>query len=168
MSSANLTAKSHFQMSPSRASWVSGAEMQALAVDTRSAASWVPRSTKRCFLNCCAERVARIRTGRMPQNAWKHWEGLPLLQAEVRNLKNTVWKTLLWVSTPEFWEKLGNYFSKVSQNTSKGVCSLSSWKRRKWRKWRKMGHPQNCVCPDVCSGIAHASGKAPLSGQGVC
>ena len=29
------------------------------------------------------------------------------------------------------------------------------------------GHPQTCVYPDVCLGIAHVSGKAPLSGQGV-
>ena len=28
------------------------------------------------------------------------------------------------------------------------------------------GHPQTCVYPDVCLGIAHVSGKAPLSGQG--
>ena len=30
-----------------------------------------------------------------------------------------------------------------------------------------IGHPQTCVYPDVCLGIAHVSGKAPLSGQGV-
>ena len=29
------------------------------------------------------------------------------------------------------------------------------------------GHPQTCVYPDVCLGIAHVSGKVPLSGQGV-
>ena len=29
------------------------------------------------------------------------------------------------------------------------------------------GHPQTCVYPDVCLGIAHVSGKAPLPGQGV-
>ena len=29
------------------------------------------------------------------------------------------------------------------------------------------GHPQTCVYPDVCLGIAHVSGKTPLSGQGV-
>ena len=29
------------------------------------------------------------------------------------------------------------------------------------------GQPQTCVCPDVCLGIAHVSGKVPLSGQGV-
>ena len=27
--------------------------------------------------------------------------------------------------------------------------------------------PQTCVCPDVCLGIAHVSGKVPLPGQGV-
>ena len=27
--------------------------------------------------------------------------------------------------------------------------------------------PQACVYPDVCLGIAHVSGKAPLPGQGV-
>ena len=32
---------------------------------------------------------------------------------------------------------------------------------------KKIGHPQTCVYPDVCLGIAHASGKVPLSGQGV-
>ena len=31
----------------------------------------------------------------------------------------------------------------------------------------KIGHPQTCVYPDVCLGIAHVSGKVPLSGQGV-
>ena len=30
-----------------------------------------------------------------------------------------------------------------------------------------IGHPQTCVYPDVCLGIAYVSGKAPLSGQGV-
>ena len=30
-----------------------------------------------------------------------------------------------------------------------------------------VGHPQTCVYPDVCLGIAHVSGKLPLSGQGV-
>ena len=30
-----------------------------------------------------------------------------------------------------------------------------------------LGHPQTCVHPDVCLGITHVSGKAPLSGQGV-
>ena len=30
----------------------------------------------------------------------------------------------------------------------------------------KFAHPQACVYPDVCLGIAHVSGKAPLSGQG--
>ena len=30
----------------------------------------------------------------------------------------------------------------------------------------KFGHPQTCVYPDVCLGIAHVSGKAPLPGQG--
>ena len=30
-----------------------------------------------------------------------------------------------------------------------------------------IGHPQTCVYPDVCLGIAHVSGKVPLSGQGV-
>ena len=30
-----------------------------------------------------------------------------------------------------------------------------------------VGHPQTCVYPDVCLGIAHVSGKVPLSGQGV-
>ena len=29
-----------------------------------------------------------------------------------------------------------------------------------------LGHPQTCVYPDVCLGIAHVSGKGPLSGQG--
>ena len=29
------------------------------------------------------------------------------------------------------------------------------------------GHPRTCVYPDVCLGIAHVSGKVPLSGQGV-
>ena len=29
-----------------------------------------------------------------------------------------------------------------------------------------LGHPQTCVYPDVCLGIAHVSGKVPLSGQG--
>ena len=28
------------------------------------------------------------------------------------------------------------------------------------------GHPQTCVYPDVCLGIAHVSGKIPLPGQG--
>ena len=28
------------------------------------------------------------------------------------------------------------------------------------------GTPQTCVYPDVCLGIAHVSGKAPLAGQG--
>ena len=31
----------------------------------------------------------------------------------------------------------------------------------------KLGHPQTCVYPDVCLGIAHVSGKGPLPGQGV-
>ena len=30
-----------------------------------------------------------------------------------------------------------------------------------------IGHPQTWVYPDVCLGIAHVSGKVPLSGQGV-
>ena len=30
-----------------------------------------------------------------------------------------------------------------------------------------IGRPQTCVCPDVCLGIVHVSGNAPLSGQGV-
>ena len=30
-----------------------------------------------------------------------------------------------------------------------------------------IGHPQTCVYPDVCLGIAHVSGKVPLPGQGV-
>ena len=29
------------------------------------------------------------------------------------------------------------------------------------------GHPQTCAYPDVCLGIAHVSGKVPLSGQRV-
>ena len=29
------------------------------------------------------------------------------------------------------------------------------------------GHPQTCVYPDVCLGIAHVSGKVLLPGQGV-
>ena len=29
-----------------------------------------------------------------------------------------------------------------------------------------IGHPQTCVYPDVCLGIAHVSVKAPLPGQG--
>ena len=29
-----------------------------------------------------------------------------------------------------------------------------------------IGHPQTCVYPDVCLGIAHVSGKVPLQGQG--
>ena len=32
---------------------------------------------------------------------------------------------------------------------------------------KTIGHPQTCVYPDVCLGIAHVPGKAPLSGQGV-
>ena len=31
----------------------------------------------------------------------------------------------------------------------------------------RIGHPQTCVYPDVCLGIAHVSGEVPLSGQGV-
>ena len=31
----------------------------------------------------------------------------------------------------------------------------------------KIGHPQTCVYPDVCLGIAHVSGKVPFSGQGL-
>ena len=31
---------------------------------------------------------------------------------------------------------------------------------------KKIGHPQTCVYPDVSLGIAHVSGKVPLSGQG--
>ena len=31
----------------------------------------------------------------------------------------------------------------------------------------RVGHPQTCVYPDVCLGIAHVSGKILLSGQGV-
>ena len=31
-----------------------------------------------------------------------------------------------------------------------------------------IGHPQTCVYPDVCLGIAHVSGKVPLPGQGIC
>ena len=34
-------------------------------------------------------------------------------------------------------------------------------------KTDSVGHPQTCDDPDVCLGIAHVSGKAPLSGQGV-
>ena len=30
-----------------------------------------------------------------------------------------------------------------------------------------LGHPQTCVYPDVCLGIAHVSGNVTLSGQGV-
>ena len=47
---------------------------------------------------------------------------------------------------------------------------------------KTVGHPQTCVYPDVCLGIAHVSGKAlsrdkgsggytmylPLSPQGIC
>ena len=29
---------------------------------------------------------------------------------------------------------------------------------------KNFGHPQTCVYPDVCLGIAHVSGNAPLSG----
>ena len=32
--------------------------------------------------------------------------------------------------------------------------------------WTTFGYPQTCVYPDVCLGIAHVSGKAPLPGQG--
>ena len=32
---------------------------------------------------------------------------------------------------------------------------------------KKGGDPQTCVYPDVCLGIAHVSGKAPLPAQGV-
>ena len=32
---------------------------------------------------------------------------------------------------------------------------------------RKIAPPQTCVYLDVCLGIAHVSGKAPPSGQGV-
>ena len=31
---------------------------------------------------------------------------------------------------------------------------------------KEVRHPQTCVYPDVCLGIAHVSGKAPLPGQG--
>ena len=30
-----------------------------------------------------------------------------------------------------------------------------------------VGHPQTCVYPDVCLGIANVSGKAPFPGQGL-
>ena len=33
--------------------------------------------------------------------------------------------------------------------------------------FRFFRRPQTCVYPDVCLGIAHVSGKAPLPGQGV-
>ena len=33
--------------------------------------------------------------------------------------------------------------------------------------WMFLGHPQTCVYPDVCLGIAHVSGKARLPGQAV-
>ena len=52
-----------------------------------------------CFSEWCVQRVVRICKGRKNQNAFKHCSFqaffvplYPLSQAEVRNLKNTVWK----------------------------------------------------------------------------
>ena len=58
--------------------------------------------SKRCFSEWCVQRAVGIRKRRRHQKALKHWcfqvffiplKGFPLSQAEVRNLKNTVWKT---------------------------------------------------------------------------
>ena len=68
-----------------------------------------PRSNKQCFLNGVFQSgvfqgLARICAGRRHQNAGKKKKlfsgilcppekGLPLSLADVRNLKNTIWKT---------------------------------------------------------------------------
>ena len=58
--------------------------------------------SKRCFSEWCAERAVRTRKGRKHQivlntgvlrRLFCPSEGVFLSQAEVRNLKNTVWKT---------------------------------------------------------------------------
>ena len=59
--------------------------------------------SKRCFSEWCVQKVVRIRKGREgtkmleKTGVFRHssslWRGLPLSEAEVRNLKNTVWKT---------------------------------------------------------------------------
>ena len=56
--------------------------------------------SKRCFSEWCVPRVARICKGRGHQNGfWAFFGSLPLRkgstlsQAEVRNLKNNVWKS---------------------------------------------------------------------------
>ena len=65
----------------------------------------------------------------------------------------------------------GDLKSVSFRPTQTGLCKLESvWSSLTF--WhgglgRDDWAPQTCVYPDVSLGIAHASGKAPLSGQGV-
>ena len=62
-----------------------------------------------CFSEWCVQEVVRICMGRRHQTMLENtlfsgiifplWKGLPLSEAEVRNLKNTVWKTFQTVGT---------------------------------------------------------------------
>ena len=53
--------------------------------------------------------------------------------------------------------------SLETPSTIASTCSNSPCRKR---SPAKVGHPQTCVYPDVCLGIAHVSGKAPSPGTG--
>ena len=69
-----------------------------------------------------------------------------------------------------------NPYKAPSKNPSKKALPLKNLLRTLLRSVRLhdplgvhptlIGHPQTCVYPDVCLGIAHFSGKSLLSGQG--
>ena len=62
---------------------------------------------------------------------------------------------------PKIGERHDNMILKVQVLSSDILLYLLR------RLMKTIGHPQTCVYPNVCLGIAHVCGKAPLSGQGV-
>ena len=79
--------------------------------------------------------------------------------------------SLLEFSVPTYCEILGftkGWLSKrvvltdvpPKRRPERGYIRIFSWNAN-------LGHPQTCVYPDVCLGIAHVSGKGALSEQGV-
>ena len=63
------------------------------------------------------------------------------------------------VGAKKFGMSLETQGNQLFSGTSRDFCSLLGGPL--------VGHPQTCVYPDVCLGIAHVSGKVPLSGQWV-
>ena len=68
------------------------------------------------------------------------------------------------------WEVVAVLYWEVHRvhQIMSGALSYTTNSRHHWTEVVSIfGHPQTCVYPGVCLGIAHVSGKVPLSGQGV-